>query len=52
MILLYDSRLNEREVWGPYIEEFLVFAVVRPEEKDLYRPKGPRRHLPFLPDGM
>jgi hypothetical protein len=32
LILLYDSRRNERPVWGPYIEEFLVFAVVRPED--------------------
>jgi len=47
MILLYDSRQNELPVWGPYIEEFLVFAVVREEEKDLYRPRTPhRRYMP------
>ena len=32
MILLYDSRKNSPPVWGPYTEEFLVFAVVRPED--------------------
>ena len=37
MILLYDSRRNERPVWGPYVEEFLVFAVVRNEEVELFR---------------
>ena len=43
MILLYDSRKNERPVWGPYVEEFLVFAVVREEDVDLYRSRMPRR---------
>ena len=47
MILLYDSRRNERPVWGPYTEEFLVFAVVRDEDKDQYRSAVPRnRHMP------
>ena len=32
MVLLYDSRKNSPQVWGPYVEEFLVFAVVRPED--------------------
>lgn len=32
MVLLYDSRKNSPPVWGPYVEEFLVFAVVRPED--------------------
>ncbi len=41
-ILLYDSRKNERPVWGPYVEEFLVFAVVRDEDVDLYRSQRPR----------
>ena len=42
MVLLYDSRRNERPVWGPYEEEFLVFAVVREEDRELYRPKTPQ----------
>ena len=40
MILLYDSRKNERPVWGPYVEEFLVFAVVREEDIEYYRSAG------------
>lgn len=32
MVLIYDSRKNSPPVWGPYVEEFLVFAVVRPED--------------------
>lgn len=43
MILLYDSRKNERPVWGPYEEEFLVLAVVRHEDVELYRSRMPRR---------
>jgi len=53
MILLYDSRENELPVWGPYIEAFQVFAVVRQEDQGLYRPRfqnGPRTS--FGPDGM
>ena len=42
MVLLYDSRRNERPVWGPYEEEFLVFAVVREEDRERYRPKTPQ----------
>ena len=43
MILLYDSRKNERPVWGPYTEEFLVFAIVREEDVEFYRSREPRR---------
>ena len=51
MILLYDSRKNERPVWGPYEEEFLVFAVVRDEDVEHYRSMGgERRASRFLPD--
>lgn len=50
MVLLYDSRRNEKRVWGPYVEEFLVFAVVREEEKDLYRPGGRRDRPWFIPE--
>ena len=50
MILLYNSKKNERPVWGPYEEEFLVFAVVRDEDVDHYRSMGGERrqsrHLP------
>ena len=52
MILLYDSRENEQRTWGPYVEEFLVFAVVRKEDTDLYRPRFPRIHRPYMPDGL
>lgn len=48
MILLYDSRKNERPVWGPYVEEFLVFAVVRNEDVELYRSRIPRRPSRFM----
>jgi hypothetical protein len=37
-------------VWGPYIEEFLVFAVVREEEQELYRPRLPRIPPRFIPE--
>ena len=47
MILLYDSRKNERPVWGPYVEEFLVFAVVRDEDVELYRSRMPHRTIRF-----
>jgi hypothetical protein len=47
MILLYDSRRNERPVWGPYVEEFLVFAVVRHEDVEFYRSKMPRKKSRF-----
>ena len=43
MFLLYDSRNNERPVWGPYVEEFLVFAVVRDEDIEYYLSKERRR---------
>ena len=52
MILLYDSFQNEEPVWGPYIEEFKVYAVVRLEEVDLYRPRGPRAPSKFIPQGL
>ena len=42
MILLYDSRKNSPPVWGPYTEEFLVFAVVRPEFAESFRREPPR----------
>ena len=48
MILLYDSRKNERPVWGPYVEEFLVFAVVREEDVEFYRSRMPRRESPLM----
>ena len=51
MIMLYDSRKNERPVWGPYVEEFLVFAVVRGEDVEHYRSMGgERRPSRLLPD--
>ena len=50
MILLYDSRQNERPVWSPYDEEYLVFAVVREEDADSARlPRLRRRQNP--PEG-
>ena len=52
MIKLYDSRENEPRVWGPYVEEFLVFAVVREEDTSLYRPRFPRIHRSYMPDGL
>ena len=52
MVLLYDSRQNEEPVWGPYVEEFLVFAVVRQEDVDLYRPRVPRIPSKFIPQGV
>lgn len=52
LILLYDSRRNERPVWGPYIEEFLVFAVVRDEDIEFYRSKMPRRKNRFMPSWL
>ena len=48
MILLYDSRKNERPVWGPYVEEFLVLAVVREEDVEFFRSKMPRRKSPLM----
>lgn len=48
MILLYDSRKNERPVWGPYVEEFLVFAVVREEDVERYRSRMPNRPSRFM----
>ena len=48
MILLYDSRKNERPVWGPYVEEFLVLAVVREEDVEFFRSRMPRRESPLM----
>ncbi|MBR4717408.1 MAG: hypothetical protein IKP09_05045, partial [Lentisphaeria bacterium] len=47
-IVLYDSRKSERPVWGPYVEEFVVLAVVRYEDVDLYRSLFPRKHSPLM----
>jgi len=52
MILLYDSFQNEEPVWGPYVEEFKVYAVVREEDIDLYRPRVPRIPSKFIPQGL
>ena len=52
MILLYDSFQNEEPVWGPYIEEFKVYAVVRLEDVDLYRPRVERIPSKFIPQGL
>ena len=49
MILLYDSRKNERPVWGPYEESFLVFAVVRDEDISHYRSGESRRKSAIFP---
>lgn len=50
MILQYDSGKSEPQVWGPYIEEFKVFAVVRPEEASLYRLEEPHERPSFIPE--
>lgn len=47
-IVLYDSRKSERPVWGPYVEEFVVLAVVRYEDVDLYRSLFPRKQFPLM----
>lgn len=47
-IVLYDSRKSERPVWGPYVEEFVVLAVVRYEDVDLYRSLFPRKQSPLM----
>ena len=47
-IVLYDSRKNELPVWGPYIEEFVVLAVVRHEDVDRYRAAFPRKPSPLM----
>lgn len=52
MVLLYDSAQNEEPVWGPYVEEFKVYAVVREEDVDLYRPRVPRIPSKFIPQGV
>jgi hypothetical protein len=36
-VMLYDSRRKEDPVWGPYIEEFVVLAVVRDQDTDYFR---------------
>ena len=50
MILQYDSSRSEPPVWGPYVEEFKVYAVVRPDEVQLYRPDGPHERPSFIPE--
>ncbi len=51
MILLYDSRKNECPVWGPYVEEFMVFAVVRNEDIELFRSMGGKyKSSQLMPD--
>jgi len=52
MILLYDSNKNERPVWGPYVEEFKVYRVVRPEDIALFRPDGPHERPSFIPEDV
>lgn len=52
MVLLYDSAQNEEPVWGPYVEEFRVYAVVREEDIELYRPRVPRNPSKFIPQGV
>ena len=47
-IVLYDSRKSERPVWGPYIEEFVVLAVVRHEDVEHYRSAFPRKQSPLM----
>lgn len=47
-IVLYDSRKSELPVWGPYVEEFVVLAVVRYEDVDLYRSLFPRKQSPLM----
>ena len=47
-VVLYDSRKSEPPVWGPYIEEFVVLAVVRQEDVELYRTLFPHKSSPFL----
>ena len=47
-IVLYDSRKSERPVWGPYIEEFVVLAVVRHEDVERYRSAFPRKSSPLM----
>lgn len=47
-IVLYDSRKSERPVWGPYVEEFVVLAVVRHEDVTRYRSAFPRKKSPLM----
>ena len=47
-IVLYDSRKSERPVWGPYVEEFVVLAVVRHEDVERYRSAFPRKQSPLM----
>ena len=51
-ILLYDSRKKELPVWGPYVEEFVVLAVVRYKDVDYFRSLFPRKktHRLIPPD--
>jgi hypothetical protein len=47
-IVLYDSRKSELPVWGPYVEEFVVLAVVRHEDVERYRSAFPRKQSPLM----
>lgn len=49
---LYDSRKKELPVWGPYVEEFVVLAVVRDRDVDYFRTLFPRKKTSrfVLPD--
>ena len=52
-ILLYDSRKKELPVWGPYVEEFVVLAVVRHQDVDYFRALFPRKKtLRLMPPGL
>ncbi|MBR4253571.1 MAG: hypothetical protein IKQ16_00605 [Lentisphaeria bacterium] len=45
-VLLYDSRREERPVWGPYEEEYVVLAVVRDRDVESFRSMSPYRKAP------
>ena len=52
-ILLYDSRKKELPVWGPYVEEFVVLAVVRYKDVDYFRSMFPRKKTSrLIPPGL
>ena len=45
-VLLYDSTREERPVWGPYEEEYVVLAVVRDQDVESFRSRSPYRKAP------
>ena len=52
-VLLYDSRKKELPVWGPYVEEFVVLAVVRQRDVDYFRSLFPRKKTHrLIPPGL